>query len=61
MMSLWKYFKRVPPESVKKCEDEGLPDPTGPLSKSVSVKAIELANAQVKKVQLGKTRRREQR
>jgi len=55
-MSLWKYFKRAPPEPVKKCEDKGLPEPTGPLSKSVPAKAIELANAQVKKVQLDKTR-----
>ena len=48
-MSIWKYFKRVSSEPVKR--DEGLPEPTGPLSKSVPVKAIELANAEVKKVQ----------
>ena len=53
-MSIWKYFKRVPPESVKR-KDEGLPEPTGPLSKSVPAKAIELTNAQVQKVQLDKT------
>ena len=49
-MSIWKYFKRVSSEPVKR--DEGLPEPTGPLSKSVPVKAIELANAEVKKVQV---------
>ena len=48
-MSIWKYFKRISSEPVKR--DEGLPEPTGPLSKSVPVKAIELANAEVKKVQ----------
>ena len=48
-MSIWKYFKRVSSEPVKR--DEGLPEPTGPLSKSVPVKAIELANAEVKKVE----------
>ena len=53
VVSLWKYFKCPPPESVKKCKDEG--QPTGPLSKSMPVKAIEFANAQVKKVQLDKT------
>ena len=47
-MSIWKYFKRVSSEPVK--HDEGLPEPTGPLSKSVPVKAIEFANAEVKKV-----------
>ena len=54
-MSILKYFKRVPSEPVKR-KDEGLPEPTGPLSKSVPAKAIELANAQVQKVQLDKTR-----
>ena len=54
-MSIWKYFKRVPTQPVKR-EDEGPPEPTSLLSKSVPVKAIELANAQVMKVQLeGKT------
>ena len=51
-MSIWKYFKRVPSEPVKR-DNEGLPEPSGPLSKSVPAKAIELANAQVKKVRLG--------
>jgi len=58
-MSIWKYFKCVPwlPSELVKRKDEGLPEPTGLLSKSVLVKAIELANAQVEKlVQLDKTR-----
>ena len=53
-MLIWKYFKRVPSQPVK-CEDKGLPEPTSPLNKSVPVEAIELTNAQVKKVQLDKT------
>jgi len=52
---IWKYFKHVPSEPGKR-KDEGLPELTGPLSKSVLVKAIELTNTQVEKlVQLDKT------
>ena len=38
-MSIWKYFKRVSSEPVKR--DERLPEPTGPLSKSVPVKKVQ--------------------
>ena len=48
-MSIWKYFTRVLSEKEKR-KDEGLPEPTGLLSKSVPVKAIELANTKVKKL-----------
>jgi len=49
VMSIWKHFKLVPSELGKR-KDEGLPEPTGLLSKSVPVKAIELANTQVEKL-----------
>jgi len=48
-MLIWKYFKRVPSEKEKR-KDEGLPEPTSPLNKSIPVKAIEFANAKVKKL-----------
>jgi len=47
-VSIFKYFKHVAtgiePDEHK---DEGLPEPTGPLHKSVPTKAIELTNAKV--------------
>jgi len=45
-MSIFNYFKFVATEH----EDEGLPEPTGPLSNSVPMKAIELANVKVANV-----------
>jgi len=50
-MSIFKYFKRVATGTEPdKHKDEGLPEPTGPLSKLVPMKVIELANAKVANV-----------
>jgi len=47
-MSIFKYFKNVATGTEPyEHEDKGLPEPTGPLHKSVTTKAIELANAKV--------------
>jgi len=50
-MSIFKYFKHVvtgtePDEH----EDKGLPEPTGPLSNSVPINTIKLANVKVANV-----------
>ena len=49
LMSTLQYFKCVPvkPESTTHEQDEKLPEPNGCLSKSISTKAIGLANAEV--------------
>ena len=46
-MSILRYFKRVNKTGAKQANDDGLPEPNGPLSKSVPPPAIELANAKV--------------
>ena len=43
-MSILNYFKCVP---VEPTTDKRLPEPSGPLSKSVPTNAIKLANAEV--------------
>ena len=46
-MSILCYFKRVHKTGAKPANDDGLPEPNGPLSKSVPPTAIELANAKL--------------
>ena len=46
-MSILWYFKRVNKTGAKSADDDGLPEPSGPLSNSVPPTAIKLANAKV--------------
>ena len=52
VISILQDFKHVPvkPESTTHERDENLPEPNGCLSKSIPTKAIELANAEVLKL-----------
>ena len=46
-MSILRYFMRVNKTEAKSADDDGLPEPSGPLSNSVPPTAIKLANAKV--------------